>query len=70
MREFASSSQGPTTPRAGEPTWSSVLLQVKDSGMHGLPLLKGGPQRAMQPILEVELSTPGHDVGKEVAVEG
>src|SRR4029450_12526525 len=59
----------PTTPRAGEPTWSSALLQVKHSGVHCLPLLKGRPQRAMQSVLQVELPPPRDDMGEQVAVE-
>jgi hypothetical protein len=38
--------------------------------MHGLPLLKGRAQGAMQPVLEIELPAPRHDVGEEVAIEG
>ena len=38
--------------------------------MHGLPLLKGRAQGAMQPVLEIELPAPRHDVGEEIAVEG
>jgi hypothetical protein len=38
--------------------------------MHGLPLLEGRPQRAMQSVLEVELSAPRHDMREQVAVEG
>ena len=38
--------------------------------MHGLPLLQGGPQRAMEPVLEVELAAPGDHVREQVAVEG
>ena len=49
---------------------SLALLQVKHASMHGLPLLEGRPQRAMQSVLEVELSAPRHDVREQVAVEG
>jgi DNA helicase HerA-like ATPase len=38
--------------------------------MHGLPLLKRGAQRAMQPVLQIELAAPRHDVGEEVTIEG
>jgi hypothetical protein len=37
--------------------------------MHGLSLLEGGPQRTMQPVFEVELATPRHDVREQVAVK-
>jgi hypothetical protein len=53
----------------GEPT-VLVLLQIKNSRMHGLTLLEGGPESSMQPVLEVELTSPGDDMSKKVAVEG
>ena len=37
--------------------------------MHGLSLLERGAQRAVQPVLEIELSAPLHDVSKQVAIE-
>ena len=48
----------------------AVLLQFKHTSVHGLPLLQGGAQRPVQPVLQVEVATPGDDVGEEVAVEG
>lgn len=38
--------------------------------MHRLPLLKRGSQGPMQAVLQVELSPPRDDVGKEITVEG
>jgi hypothetical protein len=38
--------------------------------MHGLSLLKCRAQRAMQPVLQIELPTPRDDVCEKVTVEG
>ncbi len=38
--------------------------------MHCLPLLKSGAQRPVQTIFQIQLAPPGHDVRKQVAVEG
>lgn len=38
--------------------------------MHRLPLLQSSPERAMQTVLEIELTAPGDDMGEEIAVEG
>ena len=35
-----------------------------------MALLERGAQRAVQPVLEVEVAAPGHHVGEQVAVEG
>ena len=37
--------------------------------MQHVALLQGGPQRAVQPVLEVEVAVPLHDVGEQVTEE-
>lgn len=37
--------------------------------MQGLSLLQRGSQRAVQAILQIQLSAPQHDVGKQIAEE-
>ena len=37
--------------------------------MHRLSLLQRRPQRAMQPVFKIELATPRHHVGEEIAVK-
>ena len=38
--------------------------------MHGLTLLQRSAQSPMQAVLEVQLSSPEHDMGEQIAVEG
>ena len=47
-----------------------VLFEVKNPSVHRLPLLQRRAQRPVQPVLEVQLSSPRNDVGKQISVEG
>ena len=37
--------------------------------MQGVPLLQSGPQRAVQPVFEIDVALPLHGVGEQVAVK-
>src|SRR5690606_19208431 len=47
----------------------AVLRVLKDAGVQDGPLVQRRAQRAMQPVLQVELPTPPHHVREEIAVE-
>ena len=40
-----------------------------DAGVQDVALLQGGPERPVEPVLEVVLAPPLHDVCEQVAVE-
>ena len=48
---------------------AAALVQLKDADMQHGPLLQRRPQRAVQPVFEVELAVPADHVREQVAVE-
>src|SRR5688572_16306641 len=46
-----------------------ALLELEDAGVQHGALPQGGPYGAVQPVLQVELTVPRHDVSEQVAVE-
>lgn len=53
--------------------WANVLAhsaQFEDAGVHRPALLQGGPQGAVEAVLEVVVPAPRDDVGEEIAIEG
>jgi hypothetical protein len=46
------------------------MLHHIDTCVQHVTMLKGGAERAMQPVFEIELAIPVDDVRKEIAEEG
>ncbi|CAO0836184.1 hypothetical protein SMICM17S_11048 [Streptomyces microflavus] len=54
---------------AGRASGVAVSAQVEDARVQHLTLLERGPDRPVQPVLQVQIALPLHDVGEQVAVE-
>ena len=52
------------------PRHRAQLTDAVDAGVQDVALLEGGAQRAVEPVLEVEVVSPLDDVGEEVTEEG